>query len=309
MTFKPVKKAVLPVAGLGTRFLPATKAMPKEMLTVVDKPLIQYAVEEALEAGIEEFIFVTGRGKDALENHFDLPYELIETLKAKGKTKELEAVVNIIPQGVKLYYTRQGNPRGLGHAINCAAGVVGDEPCAVLLPDDIICTNNGNALKDMIAAYNETGKSVVLCEEVPHEMTKKYGILDTAGAGVQNGRTTVQGLVEKPEPNDAPSNLAVVGRYVLTPSHFAHLAKGEIGAGGEIQLTDAMDKVAREEGFIGQVFDGKRFDCGDKVGFQMANLYFAMQDEYIGERLLPYLHQTANQYERRTEPRAEAEAA
>ncbi len=292
-SIKKVRKAVMPVAGLGTRFLPATKAMPKEMLTVVDKPIIQYAVEEAVAAGIEEIIFVTGRGKAALENHFDEPYELAQVLNAKGKTAELEAVTNMLPSNVRLVYTRQGSPKGLGHAIGCAADIVGDEPFAVLLPDDIIYNAHSTPLKDMVNLYEETGKSVVLAEEVPTERLKNYGILDVAGAAITNGQTDVAGFVEKPAPEDAPSNLGVVGRYVLSPEHFKYLLQGNIGAGGEIQLTDAMAEVAKTEGYKGLLLDGERFDCGDKVGFQMANLFFAMQDDYIAPRLQPFLQELA----------------
>lgn len=306
MSGRKVTKAIFPVAGLGTRFLPATKAMPKEMLTVVDKPIIQYAVEEALAAGITEFIFVTGRGKTAIENHFDRPYELVDTLKKKGKDKELEAVLNVIPEQCQIYYTRQGEPRGLGHAINCAASVVDkDEAVAVLLPDDIICSAGTVALADMVKIYEETGQSVVLAEEVPLERTKNYGVLDLAGGGVKDGRAKVAGFVEKPKPEEAPSQLGIVGRYVLTPRHFDVLAQERVGAGGEIQITDAMHEVAQEEGFHGFVLNGHRFDCGDKVGFQQANLFFAMKDPYIAERLLPFLQQIAATTDRREQPRLE----
>ncbi|MCP5405603.1 MAG: UTP--glucose-1-phosphate uridylyltransferase [Pseudomonadaceae bacterium] len=293
-----VTKAVIPVAGLGTRFLPATKAMPKEMLTVVAKPLIQYAVEEALEAGIREFVFVTGRGKSAIENHFDKPYELSDTLAKKGKMHELELVEKILPKDARIYYTRQGEPKGLGHAIHAAAGITRDEPFAVLLPDDVMCTGSENALAKMLDIYHETGKSVCLCEEVPMERTSQYGILDVVGS-VENRRAAAKGFVEKPKPEKAPSNLAVIGRYVLTARHMDFLAEGTVGAGNEIQLTDAMAKVAAENGFFGYVSASKRFDCGDKVGFQMANLYFALQDDYIAPLLAPYVLEVAAGLERR----------
>jgi len=290
--FKPVRKAVLPVAGMGTRFLPATKAMAKEMLTVLDKPLIQYAVEEGLAAGIEEFIFITGRGKAAIENHFDRPYELCSSLEKKGKLKELEMVQNIVPEHCRMIYTRQGDPLGLGHAVNCANHIVGDEPFAVILPDDIIYDENTPSLKEMIETYNKTGKSVVLTQEVPENRIKNYGILDTNGEKPDaDGNIQVHGFVEKPNPEDAPSNMAVMGRYILTPSIFKHLEKGEIGAGGEIQLTDAMDKVLQEEGFYAHLFTGERFDCGDKFGFQQANLFFALKDDYVGPRLQAYIEE------------------
>lgn len=295
---RKVTKAVLPVAGLGTRFLPATKAMPKEMLTVVNKPLIQYAVEEGLEAGIREFVFVTGRGKAALENHFDKPYELSDILSKKGKLKELESVEKILPGDARIYYTRQGDPLGLGHAVHCAATITNDDPFVVILPDDIICCANGNPLKDMIALYEETGKSVVMTEEVPMERTRNYGVLDPLGA-MEGNAVRVKGFVEKPEPKDAPSNLAVTGRYVLSPLHMQVLGNIKPGKGGEIQLTDAMVEVCKAEGFYGYRFDGKRFDCGDKVGFQMANLYFALQDPEVAPRLTPYLLETVGGLDRR----------
>ena len=299
-----VRKAVLPVAGLGTRFLPATKAMPKEMLTVVDKPVIQYVVEEALEAGIEEFVFVTGRGKTAIENHFDRPYELADTLQKRGKIKELEAVLNVMPDSAKLYYTRQGQPLGLGHAVNCARSVIGDEPFVVMLPDDLLYSDEANATTELLKTFEETGKSTVLVQEVPTERTNKYGILDLNGGGVKDNRAEVHGFVEKPDPADAPSNLGVVGRYVFTPKIFDYLENAEAGLGGEIQLTDAMDALQKDEGFMGYVYDGQRFDCGDKVGWQQANLHFAMKDEYIAPRLLGFLQQIAEQHDRRAEKRS-----
>jgi UTP--glucose-1-phosphate uridylyltransferase len=286
---QPVTKAVIPVAGLGTRFLPATKAMPKEMLTVVHKPVIQYCVEEALAAGLRELIFVTGRGKSAIENHFDKPYELADTLQKKGKLKELESVLHLLPSDARIFYTRQGEPLGLGHAVHCASVITGNEPFAVLLPDDIIhCPSGGNPLADMLKLHAATGQSVVMCEDVPRDRTSSYGVLNLSGPMVGSA-VPVQGFVEKPNPADAPSTLAVVGRYVLTASHMAALAHQTPGKGGEIQLTDAMATVAAAEGFQGYQFNGLRFDCGDKVGFQQANLYFAMQDPYIAPRLLPFL--------------------
>jgi UTP--glucose-1-phosphate uridylyltransferase len=286
-----VTKAVIPVAGLGTRFLPATKAMPKEMLTVVSKPLIQYAVEEALAAGIREFVFVTGRGKSAIENHFDKPYELSDTLSKKGKLKELESVEKILPKDARIYYTRQGEPKGLGHAIHCAAGITRDEPFAVLLPDVVVCTGDINPTAEAVRLFEQTGKSVVVANEVPHERVQNYGVLDTVGAVDAKGVVGVKGFVEKPKPDVAPSNLAILGRYVLTARHMDILATLGTGAGGEIQLTDAIDAVCKEEGVLGSVFGGRHFDCGDKVGFQMANLYFAMQDEYIAPLLRPFVEE------------------
>jgi len=299
---RKVTKAIIPAAGLGTRFLPATKAMPKEMLTVVNKPIIQYALEEAYEAGIREFIVITGRGKAAMENHFDYPYELADTLRKKGKLAELDLVTDILPKDARLYYTRQGEPLGLGHAVWCGHSIIGDEPFAVLLPDDIICRNNGNDLQQMIALHEATGQSVVLAEAVPPERTANYGICIPSGP-VANGTLPVQGFIEKPAPAAAPSRYAVVGRYVLTPRHLALLAYAQPGKGGEIQLTDVMAQVAQEEGFQAHLLQNPRFDCGDKVGFQMANLYFALNDPYIAPRLQPYLQQMAAKHERRQAPR------
>ena len=302
---RKVTKAIIPAAGLGTRFLPATKAMPKEMLTVVNKPIIQYAIEEAYEAGIREFIIITGRGKASMENHFDYPYELADTLQKKGKLAELEMVKTTLPSDARMFYTRQGEPLGLGHAVWCGHTFTGDEPFAVLLPDDVMCTNNGNGLADMIKMYEETGKSVVMSEEVARERTANYGILDLGNTVPNGSRLQVSGFVEKPKPEEAPSNFSVIGRYVLSPAHMRHLATIKPGKGGEIQLTDAMELVAKEEGYQGYISTNSRFDCGDKVGFQMANLYFAMQDPYIAPRLQPFLQQTAATYERRATPRDE----
>lgn len=286
---KKVRKAVLPVAGLGTRFLPATKAMPKEMLTVVDKPVIQYAVQEAIDAGIEEIIFITGRGKGSLENHFDKPYELSDTLRRKGKTKELEMVEGILPEHVSICYKRQGEPLGLGHAVWCAKSIIGDEPFAVLLPDDIIHSNGETTLKKMVDSYEETGASYVMTQEVSEERVKNYGVLNPKGETMQNDKIRVHSFVEKPSIEEAPSRLAVVGRYIFDPRIFDFLEEKNIGAGGEIQLTDAMDKLAQEKEFYGYQLDGQRFDCGDKVGFQKANLFYALQDDYIGPRLREFL--------------------
>jgi UTP--glucose-1-phosphate uridylyltransferase len=286
-----VTKAIIPAAGLGTRFLPATKAMPKEMLTVVNKPVIQYAIEEGYAAGIREFIIITGRGKATMENHFDHPYELADTLSKRGKLAELKAVTEVLPADAKIYYTRQGQPLGLGHAVLCAAGITQDEPFAVLLPDDIMSLETENALADMIKLYEATGQSVVLAEEVPLEKTQNYGILDVSGPTV--GRTApVKGFIEKPKPAEAPSRLSIIGRYVLSPAHMAELATTLPGKGGEIQITDAMHAIAQREGFQGYLSRSQRFDCGDKVGFQMANLYFAMKDPYIAPRLKDFLAET-----------------
>ena len=269
---KRVRKAVFPVAGLGTRFLPATKVMPKEMLTIVDKPLIQYAVEEAMEAGIDEFVLVTGRGKHLMEDHFDHAYELEAILMERGKAKELEEVERIAPDPGRMSYTRQRRPLGLGHAVWCARQFINDEPFAVLLPDDLIQADPG-CLKQMISAYEEVGGNIVAVEDVPCEQTDRYGILDVAD---DNGRLArAKGLVEKPSPDEAPSTLSIIGRYILQPEVFNHLDKHEPGAGGEIQLTDAMAKTVESIPFHGFRFEGQRFDCGTKLGFVIANVAFA----------------------------------
>lgn len=272
---KPVKKAVFPVGGLGTRFLPATKAIAKEMLPVVDKPLIQYAVEEAIEAGIEQFIFVTGRGKSALEDHFDHSYELETTLMEKGKDDILKAVTDILPDPGSVFYTRQMKPHGLGHAVWCAKELIGDEPFAVLLADDLVQAPEKCCLRQMIDLYNETGGNVVAIEEVPFEDTNKYGVLDVTSDDGQIAQA--KGLVEKPDPKDAPSNLSIIGRYILQPEVFKELDKQERGAGNEIQLTDAMARTIGDIDFRGLRFEGTRYDCGSKLGFIEANLAFALE--------------------------------
>lgn len=271
---KPVRKAVFPVGGLGTRFLPATKAMPKEMLPVVDKPLIQYAVEEAIEAGIEQFIFVTGRGKSALEDHFDHSHELEETLLEKGKTDVHKTVMDILPNPGSVFYTRQMKPSGLGHAVWCAKELIGDEPFAVLLADDLVLSKGQCCLSQMIDVYHQKGGNVVAIEEVPREETYKYGVMDVIE---DDGRIAqARGLVEKPAPEDAPSNLSIIGRYILQPEVFRELDKQERGAGNEVQLTDAMAKTIPDVDFRGLRFDGTRYDCGSKLGFIEANLAFAL---------------------------------
>ncbi|GAN15667.1 UTP--glucose-1-phosphate uridylyltransferase GalU (plasmid) [Sphingomonas paucimobilis] len=274
MTIKKVRKAVFPVAGLGTRFLPATKAMPKEMLTVVDKPLIQYAVEEALEAGIEQIIFVTGRGKGALEDHFDISYELEATMKARGKS--LAVLDGIRQKPGSPVYVRQQEPLGLGHAVWCAREIVGDEPFAVLLPDELMV---GGFMKQMVEAYDQVGGNVIGALEVPDSETDKYGIISP---GKQDGRLTeVTALVEKPK-GKAPSNLMIPGRYILQPDVMDILDAQEPGAGGEIQLTDAMAKLIGKQPFHGFTFDGQRYDCGDKAGWLTANLALGVAREDIG---------------------------
>jgi UTP--glucose-1-phosphate uridylyltransferase len=274
-----VRKAIFPVGGLGTRFLPATKAMPKEMLPVVDKPLIQYAVEEARDAGIEEFIFVTGRDKTAIEDHFDHSFELEHTLESRGKKQELDGLRSWLPKPGSTAYTRQQEPLGLGHAVWCARNLVGNEPFAVLLADDLILAKT-SCLKQMIDAHTKVGGNVIAVMDVAREHVSRYGIVKS---GRDDGRLVeVQGLVEKPAPEKAPSNVAVIGRYVLEPSVFEHLGKQSRGAGGEIQLTDAMATLIGRSPFHGLRFEGKRFDCGDKVGFFEANLAFALARKDLG---------------------------
>ncbi|WEK42270.1 MAG: UTP--glucose-1-phosphate uridylyltransferase GalU [Candidatus Sphingomonas colombiensis] len=277
MTIKPLRKAVFPVAGLGTRFLPATKAMPKEMLTVVDKPLIQYAVEEAIEAGIEQIIFVTGRGKSALEDHFDISYELEATLKDRGKS--LAAIEGIRQKPGSPVYIRQQEPLGLGHAVWCAREIVGDEPFAVLLPDELMVGTPG-LLAQMVEVYQRTGGNVVGALEIPPEQTDKYGIISP---GERDGRVVeVTALVEKPAIGTAPSNLMIPGRYILQPEVMRILDTPVKGAGGEIQLTDAMAQLIGSQPFNSVMFDGQRYDCGDKAGYIQANLALALAREDIG---------------------------
>ncbi|MDH5523385.1 MAG: UTP--glucose-1-phosphate uridylyltransferase GalU [Desulfobulbaceae bacterium] len=281
-----IRKAVFPVAGLGTRFLPATKAMPKEMLPIVDKPLIQYAVEEAVAAGIEQIIFVTGQGKTALEDHFDKNTELENILKGRGKTDLLHEINSLVPSSGSIVYTRQSEPLGLGHAIWCAREIVGDEPFAVLLADDLIQADKP-VLAQMIDEFDRLRASMAAVINVDRDQTDKYGILDT---GAEMGKVvTVKGLVEKPAPADAPSNLAIIGRYILTPRIFDLLGRKQTGAGGEIQLTDAMSALLDTQPIYGYKFEGQRFDCGDKAGFQMANLAFAMERPELQEKMLPFL--------------------
>ncbi len=276
-----IRKAVFPVGGLGTRFLPATKAMPKEMLPVVDKPLIQYAVEEAQSAGIEEFIFVTGRSKTAIEDHFDHSYELETTLKERGKNAQVIAVNSWMPRPGQIAYTRQQVPLGLGHAVWCARNLVGDEPFAVLLADDLILADKP-CLKQMVEVHDETDGNVVAVMEVPREQTNRYGILDVEQ---DDGRLVkMRGVVEKPAPAKAPSNLSIIGRYILQPEVFDHLARIGRGAGNEIQLTDALAELIRgNKPFHGLRFAGRRFDCGDKVGFLQANIAFALSRADMSE--------------------------
>ncbi|MEO5377516.1 MAG: UTP--glucose-1-phosphate uridylyltransferase GalU [Magnetococcus sp. DMHC-6] len=287
-----VRKAVLPVAGLGTRFLPATKVMPKEMLTVVDRPLIQYAVEEAWAAGIEHVILVTSRGKELLEDHLDRSFELETALRSRGNEKYLDIVQSIVAKQGTVFVTRQLHPLGLGHAVLCAREMVGNEPFAVILPDDLI-HSSVPVLKQMVKQYEQLQTSMVAVMEVDSAHTNRYGIIDFENSGQNTDPLLkIKGLIEKPPIETAPSNLAVIGRYILTPEIFDHLATVKTGAGGEIQLTDAMAALLQHQSIYGYRYSGIRYDCGDKVGYQMANLALSLEREEMRERLLPFLAQT-----------------
>ena len=281
-----VRKAVFPVGGMGTRFLPATKAVPKEMLPVVDKPLIQYAVEEAQAAGIEEFIFVTSRGKAAIENHFDHNLELQNLLTDRGRPEDAVNIGGPMFDPGQIIFTRQQEPLGLGHAVWCARDLVGNEPFAVLLADDLVKAKTP-CLKQMVDAQADVGGSVVAVMDVPREHTNRYGILDIGAT--KGDLVEVRGLVEKPNSADAPSTLSIIGRYILQPEVFGHLSRHERGAGGEIQLTDAMEKMIGSAPFHGLRYEGERFDCGDKAGFLDANLAFALDRDDLRDQILPLL--------------------
>ena len=284
---KKIKKAVFPVAGLGTRFLPATKASPKEMLPVVDKPLIQYAVEEAIEAGAEQLIFVTGRNKRAIPDHFDKAYELEMELEAKGKDKLLQTVKNIIPDHVSCIYTRQSEALGLGHAVLCAKPIVGDEPFTVILADDLIDNPGKGCVKQMVEMYEMNNSSVLAVQQVDKSETDKYGVVSLQDSSASEGFIT--GMVEKPKPADAPSTLAVVGRYVLTPRIFHYIETTPRGAGGEYQLTDAIANLLAEEQVYAYEFEGTRYDCGSKLGYLQASVEMGMKHPEIGEEFSSYL--------------------
>lgn len=285
---KPVRKAVFPVAGLGSRFLPATKASPKEMLPIVDKPLIQYAAEEAVAAGCDELIFITGRTKRSIADHFDKAYELESELEKKNKQRLLDMVRGIIPAHVTTVYTRQNEALGLGHAVLCAKKLVGDEPFAVILADDMIQTlDKPGCLQQMVTLHAEQKCSVIGVEDVPAEMTDKYGVI--SGTDKRAGATVLSGIVEKPAPEDAPSTKAVVGRYILTPKIFELLETTEKGAGGEIQLTDAIAELLKFETVLGYEFEGKRFDCGDKLGYLKATVEYGLQHPELKADFAQYL--------------------
>ncbi len=287
---KPVTKAVFPVGGLGTRFLPATKAMPKEMLPVVDKPLVQYVVDEAVKAGIEELIFVTGKGKTAIEDYLAQAPELEATLEGRGKDDLLEALRASAPEGITITYTRQPQPLGLGHAVWCARKIVGDEPFAVLLADDLI-KGDTPCLKQMIDTYNEVGGNMLAVMEVPMEDTSRYGVVSPLeDSGEKPGHLfRVKQIVEKPDPAEAPSNLAVVGRYILQPEVFGFLEGQRTGAGGEIQLTDAIATLLGRQELRGLRFEGRRFDCGSKLGYMEANLTFGLEHPDTGAGLRDFI--------------------
>ncbi|MBI3563112.1 MAG: UTP--glucose-1-phosphate uridylyltransferase GalU [Gammaproteobacteria bacterium] len=288
---KVIKKAVFPVAGLGTRFLPATKASPKEMLPVVDKPLIQYAVEEAIAAGMDQMIFVTGRSKRAIADHFDKAFELEHELAAKGKTDLLNIVQSIVPDHVSCIYLRQAEALGLGHAVMCALPVVGNEPFAVILADDLIDGGKKNCLQQMVEVYRYQGRSVLGVERVPRDQTNRYGIVKTTK--LENRVYQVDDIVEKPEPDKAPSDLAVVGRYILTPHIFDKI--GERGAGGEIQLTDAIAKLLHDEQVLAYEFEGRRYDCGSKQGYLEATVEYALKHPELKDSFRTYLDNLLNE--------------
>lgn len=284
---RPVRKAVFPVAGMGTRFLPATKANPKEMLPVVDKPLIQYAAEEAERAGITHLIFVTSSSKRAIEDHFDKNFELETLLKDRKKLDLLSVITDIVPEGVSCTYVRQQEALGLGHAVLCAKPVVGNEPFAVILADDLIDGQGKSCLSQMVEVFDMHRSSVLGVQEVAPSETDKYGIVQSHALAERLGK--VQSIVEKPKPSAAPSNLAVVGRYILTPRIFTLLERTERGAGGEIQLTDAIARLLLEEQVLAYQFKGKRYDCGDKLGYLQATIAYALQHPNLKDSFREYL--------------------
>lgn len=283
-----VTKAIFPVAGMGTRFLPATKASPKEMLPIVDKPLIQYAAEEAISAGITELIFITGRTKRSITDHFDKAYELETELEKKQKTEQLEIVRNIIPNGVTCIYIRQAEPLGLGHAVLCARPVIGDEAFAVILPDDLIDDGNRGTIKQMVDEHQKHNNSVIAVQDIPKEETYKYGIVEIDAAD-NTSLSKINSIVEKPEPDLAPSTLAVVGRYVLSHEIFNCLEQTPRGSGNEIQLTDAISLLLKKESVYAYEFEGIRYDCGSKLGYMQASIQYALKDPDIKDEFHAYL--------------------
>ncbi|QIW81597.1 UTP--glucose-1-phosphate uridylyltransferase GalU [Bacillus tequilensis] len=290
---KKVRKAIIPAAGLGTRFLPATKAMPKEMLPIVDKPTIQYIIEEAVEAGIEDIIIVTGKSKRAIEDHFDYSPELERNLEEKGKTELLEKVKKA-SNLADIHYIRQKEPKGLGHAVWCARNFIGDEPFAVLLGDDIVQAETPG-LRQLMDEYEKTLSSIIGVQQVPEEETHRYGIIDPLTS--EGRRYQVKNFVEKPAKGTAPSNLAILGRYVFTPEIFMYLEEQQVGAGGEIQLTDAIQKLNEIQRVFAYDFEGKRYDVGEKLGFITTTLEFAMQDKDLRDQLVPFMERLLNKEE------------
>ncbi|HKK06440.1 MAG TPA: UTP--glucose-1-phosphate uridylyltransferase GalU [Gammaproteobacteria bacterium] len=288
MTQQKIRKAVFPVAGMGTRFLPATKASPKEMLPIVDKPLIQYAVEEAVAAGMTQMIFVNGRNKHSIPNHFDKAYELEVELESRGKHELLKMVQGIIPDNVTCIYIRQAEPLGLGHAVLCAQPVVGNEPFAVILADDLIDGENDPCLSQMTRLYDDLESSILGVQQVASQDTDKYGIVDSES--IDDALSKVNAIVEKPKPEEAPSTLGVVGRYILTPRIFDLLEKTERGSGGEIQLTDAIDALRADEDVYAYRFEGTRYDCGNKLGYLQATVEYALKHPELSEEFSNYLH-------------------
>lgn len=289
---KKIKKAVFPVAGFGSRFLPATKAQPKEMLPIVDKPLIQYAVEEAVEAGITDMIFITGRNKRAIEDHFDTAYELENELEAAGKHALLDLVRNVIPKKINCIYIRQPAALGLGHAVLCARPVVGDEPFAVLLADDLMDADQGrpSVITKMVELYQQERASIIGVQEIPREMTRHYGVIDGVPyQSYQDRLLQMHGIVEKPAPENAPSTFAAVGRYVLSPTIFSYLEKLGQGAGGEIQLTDGIAQMLKDEKTLAYLCEATRYDCGSKLGYLKASVAFALKHPEIGSDFADYV--------------------
>lgn len=284
-----IRKAVLPVAGLGTRFLPATKAVPKEMLTIVDRPIIQYVVDEARAAGIEHITFVTGRNKQVIEDHFDMAYELEDTLKARHKTEALDLLEKHRPVPGATSFTRQQAPLGLGHAIWCARDIIGDEPFAILLPD-VIIKSGVSCLKQMVDLYDQTGGNIIAVEEVPEDQTHKYGIVELTEE-INANASKISNMVEKPPQGTAPSNLMITGRYILQPEIFDLLSEQGMGAGGEIQLTDSMLSLMKSQPFASLKFEGRSFDCGSKFGFLSANIAFGLDDPNLAQDILPFMRE------------------
>ncbi|WP_321341332.1 UTP--glucose-1-phosphate uridylyltransferase GalU [uncultured Cohaesibacter sp.] len=291
---QPIRKAVFPVAGLGTRFLPATKALPKEMLTIVDRPVIQYVVDEARAAGVEQFIFVTGRNKSVIEDHFDVQVELEDTLKQRGKYDILKSLRKDLPKAGHTMFTRQQQPLGLGHAVLCAKELVGREPFALLLPDMIMKSPKG-CLAQMMDIYNKRAGNIVALEEVPMEMTFKYGVIQP-GEKFEDS-VEINGMVEKPDPGTAPSNLILSGRYILQPEIFDYLKDQQPGSGNEIQLTDAMISLNNDQSFTGMIYDGETYDCGSKSGFLMANVAYGMERDDIAPNVASTIRSIIEKYD------------